>query len=178
MKTPKPRRGKGLIRAMIRRGSQSSHAPLVARDLLHEIVQPTICEKCGAVLLRKAWRRGRSLDPSFVDSARWGTCPACDQVQHGEYFGRVLVHNPPEADRKAIESRVRNVARRAEFTQPERRIVSMEWAGSTLEVLTTSQKLAHRVAKEIRKAFGGRTVYQWSPLDGSLLAVWRAHGAS
>ena len=38
----------------------------------------------------------------------------------------------------------------------------MEWTGSALEVLTTSQKLAHRIATELRKAFGGRTTYAWS----------------
>jgi hypothetical protein len=40
-----------------------------------------------------------------------------------------------------------------------------------LEVLTTSQKLAHRIVHELRKAFRGRARYAWSA-DGSLLATW------
>ncbi|MBV8356385.1 MAG: hypothetical protein JO189_00400, partial [Deltaproteobacteria bacterium] len=38
-------------------------------------------------------------------------------------------------------------------------------------VLTTSQKLAHRLAHELKKAFGGRVTYNWSD-DGTLLAHW------
>lgn len=41
-----------------------------------------------------------------------------------------------------------------------------------LELMTTSQKLAHRVAHELQKAFGGSTTYSWSDRDGSLRATW------
>ena len=64
------------------------------------------------------------------------------------------------------------MASRASHTQPERRIVSIDWTGPRLEVLTTSQKLAHRVALELAKAFGGRNSFRWSSDDGSLTAVW------
>ena len=63
-------------------------------------------------------------------------------------------------------------ADRARFTQPERRLVSAERHGSVLEVLTTSQKLAHRIVHELKKAFRGRARYAWSAADGSLLATW------
>jgi hypothetical protein len=76
----------------------------------------------------------------------------------------------------AIRKRIHNVAKRAEFTQPERQIVSIEWDGSTLEILTTSQKLAHRIAHELAKAFGGRAKYQWGRSNGEagLLATWQS----
>jgi hypothetical protein len=72
---------------------------------------------------------------------------------------------------EAVSARIANVERRAQFTQPERRIVSTNWDGKTLEVLTTSQKLAHRIAREVEKAFGGSTQFSWSDDDGSLLAT-------
>jgi len=68
-------------------------------------------------------------------------------------------------------------------TQPERRIVSIETAneGSALEVLTTSQKLTHRLAHEVKKLLRGRVSYSWSD-DGTLFATWapgaRAKGGS
>ena len=37
-------------------------------------------------------------------------------------------------------------------------------------ILTTSQKLAYRIAREVEKAFGGRAHFSWSDDDGSLLA--------
>jgi hypothetical protein len=63
------------------------------------------------------------------------------------------------AGRDTIVRRIRNVARRSGFTQPERRIVSIGRDESRLEVLTTSQKLAHRIASELVKAFGGRASF-------------------
>jgi hypothetical protein len=44
-------------------------------------------------------------------------------------------------------------------------------AADGLDVLTTSQKLAHRIVRELKKLFRGRTTYRWSD-DGSLFAVW------
>ena len=59
----------------------------------------------------------------------------------------------------------------AAATQPERRLVSIDWTGDTLEVLTTSQKLAHRIVHELKKVLGGKTTYGWSD-DGSLFATF------
>jgi hypothetical protein len=42
-----------------------------------------------------------------------------------------------------------------------------------LEILTTSQKLAHRIARELEKAFGGRARFTWSDREGSLDATWK-----
>jgi hypothetical protein len=60
---------------------------------------------------------------------------------------------------------------RPSIHHPERRIVASNWNGDTLEVLTTSQKLAHRIACEVEKAFGGQSHFSWSDDDGSLLAT-------
>jgi hypothetical protein len=70
-----------------------------------------------------------------------------------------------------IRRRAENVAARAEATQPERRIVSIDWDGDALEILTTSQKLAHRLVHELKKILGGKATYRWSD-DGSLFVTW------
>lgn len=133
------------------------------------LAEPTVCQRCGSVIENRRWRRGRPADAAKLASVRWVTCPGCRQEQGQEYLGRVVVAMLPDDDLQVMQARVRNVAERTGRNQPLRRIVSMERAGATLEILTTSQKLAHRVAKEIAKAFGGRASYGWSD-DGSLLA--------
>ena len=45
-------------------------------------------------------------------------------------------------------------------------------APSRLEILTTSQKLAHRIARELEKAFGGLAHYTWTDREGILDAKW------
>jgi hypothetical protein len=84
-----------------------------------------------------------------------------------------VVGNDLARHAEEIQRRIENVAARAQYTQPERRLIAITTLGSTLEILTTSQKLAHRIAHELKKAFRGTVSYSWSDRDGQLLAVWR-----
>jgi hypothetical protein len=71
-----------------------------------------------------------------------------------------------------VRRRIWNVEHRARYTQPEHRLVRIERRLGALEVLTTSQKLAHRIARELQKAFGGRVEFEWNEEDGALEAAW------
>jgi hypothetical protein len=105
--------------------------------------------------------------------AHWTICPGCRQASQEIGFGRILIRGAYAAANEAlIRRRIANVAARAGFTQPERRITSIERQGDVLEVLTTSQKLAHRIVHELKKLFRGRATYAWSD-DGTLFATWQ-----
>ena len=156
---------KGFSRSLDRRGTRSDMSPPVAQKG-RPPEDPSVCDVCGSVYTAKTWRRDRPLPAKMMDAAGWTVCPACKQAKTGKYFGRVLILGSNAiSNLDAIRLRITNVERRAEFTQPERRIISSKWDGATLEVLTTSQKLAHRIARELQKAFGGRARYTWS--DGT-----------
>ncbi len=172
-------KGKGLIRSLTRRGTRSDKSPPVARKAGQaEFAEPTVCERCGAVFARSAWRRDRHMSHALLARAAWAVCPGCRQTAHGEYYGRVLIRGAyAAAHEDAIRRRVLNVTERARFTQPERQVVSVERERDVLEVLTTSQKLAHRIVHELKKAFRGRASYRWSDRDGSLLATWERDDA-
>ncbi|MHB8381404.1 MAG: hypothetical protein ACYDC3_03560 [Candidatus Binataceae bacterium] len=164
--------GKGKIRSLSRRGTRSDKSPPVVRKS-HPYADPSFCEKCGSVYTAKTWRERRPLTPELMNQAVWTTCPACDQANKGQYFGRVSLSGTYLLTHlEAIRSRIANVARRARFTQPQRRVVAADFDGSTLEVLTSSQKLAHRTARELEKAFGGTVTYSWSDADDTLAATW------
>lgn len=163
---------KGLIRSLNRRGTRTSKKPEVAAKS-PALPDPSCCERCGALFTRQAWRRAGSRSYGLLQEAAWTVCPACKQFERGEYFGRVVIRGEfAAAHAKEIRQRIANVAERARFTQPERRVVSAESAGQVLEVLTTSQKLAHRIVHELKKSYRGRATYAWSPEDGSLYATW------
>jgi hypothetical protein len=172
MKTATNRKGggKGLIRSLDRRGARSDMSPPVTRKAT--FADPSVCDRCGAVYSNRTWRRGRSLPAELSSAKAWVVCPGCAQAESkDEYYGRVLVE-VPESDtlRHEIAARIKNVEGRAKSNQPERQIVSTTWEGNQLEVLTTSQKLAHRIVHEIAKAFGGKPRFQWSDQDGTLFA--------
>ena len=132
-----------------------------------------MCERCGAVYERKTWRAGARERAGRVGGFAPTLCLACTQIEEGEFFGRVRVLGPlaPELE-DAVRRRIWNVERRARHTQPERRTVRVDTAARGLEILTTSQKLAHRMARELEKAFGGRARYTWSDREGSIVATW------
>lgn len=166
------KKSKGLIRAGTRSGTQSGKLVGAARSAPRH-GDPVVCERCGAVWSRRTWRRDRAVTTALLSRARWTVCPACRQVANARGFGRVLLRGGyVRGNEGEIRRRIANVARRAGFTQPQRRIVSIERDAEGLEVLTTSQKLAHRIVHELTKAFRGRAAYRWSDRDGTLFATW------
>jgi NMD protein affecting ribosome stability and mRNA decay len=163
-------KGKGLIRSLNRTSTTANKLRPGERTRLAE---PSACERCGAIFSRRVWRQGRKVTHAFLDRARWTTCPACTQTRGATGCGRVVIRGPYAREHEAaIRRRIDNIGARAAYTQPERRLSSIERTQDTLEVLTTSQKLAHRIARELKKAFGGRASYAWSD-DGTLFATWQ-----
>jgi NMD protein affecting ribosome stability and mRNA decay len=169
------KKSKGLIRSLNRSGVRDDKSPAVVRKTKAP-KEPSICERCGAVFLRKTWRSDRKISERLSEEAQWTVCPACEQVSNQEGQGRVVLNGSGViANNDVIRRRIENVAKRAAATQPERRIVSIDPIGTKgggLEVLTTSQKLAHRITRELKKLFGGRATYSWQD-DGTLYATWK-----
>lgn len=168
------KKSRGLIRSLNRAMTRDDKSPRVVRKTAQPI-EPTICARCGALYLRKTWRHDHKLTDEMLERRHWGFCPACEQVSDLEAQGRLIIRGAgASARRDLIRRRIENAARYGMKTQPERRIVSIdkiESDGEALEVLTTSQKLTHRIAHELKKLFGGRTSYNWSD-DGTLYATW------
>jgi hypothetical protein len=160
---------KGLIRSLSRRGTRSEKS--APAGLPRRTPGTTACYGCGALFARKTWRHNHPVKERLYDVVRWRQCPACRGAERGEAFGLVVIRGAGDNE-GAIRRRIANVAARARRTQPPHRVVDIARVGATLNVLASSQKLAHRVARELEKAFGGRATYAWSDEDGSLRAVW------
>jgi hypothetical protein len=173
VKKPQSRtvKGKGLIRSLSRGFARTKkRRPVEAAS--GRLAEPSVCERCGAVFSRRLWRRDRAITPTLLAAARWTRCPACKQTADGAGFGRVRIRGGYAlAHETEIRRRLANIEARAVRTQPERRISTIDRQGDVIEVITTSQKLAHRVVHELKKLFRGRATYAWSD-DGTLLATW------
>ncbi|MFZ0889714.1 MAG: hypothetical protein WA005_14770 [Candidatus Binataceae bacterium] len=166
------KKGRGLIRSLNRSLVRDDKSPAVVRKT-RPFREPTICPGCGSAFLHKTWRRDHKLSHEMLARSQWRLCPACGQVGRQEGQGRVLIRGTAVAEsRETIQRRIDNVTQRAMNTQPQRRLVSVApLDGEALEVLTTSQKLAHRIVHELKKAFGGHASYSWND-DGMLFATW------
>jgi NMD protein affecting ribosome stability and mRNA decay len=163
---------RGRQRSLDHRGVRTDKSPPVSGE--YSYPDPAICAGCGAVYTRKTWR---SEEPrrlrAFLAGAERVSCPACRQVGESRAYGRVLLAGEGlGAHMTEVRRRVAAVEARARHTQPERRLVSIVPRGEGLELVMTSQKLAHRMARELQKAFGGSVTFAWSDRDGSMLATW------
>ncbi len=166
------KKARGLIRGLNRSFARDDKSPQVVRKTAQP-AEPTVCARCGTIYARKTWSRAHKLTEEMLEKRQWGFCPACQQVSHLEAQGRLIIRGDGvAAQADLIRSRIENVARQAARQQPERRVVSIDTieGDGGLEVLTTSQKLAHRLAHELKKTVHGRASYQWSD-DGTLFAT-------
>lgn len=169
---PRTATGRGRLRALVHRGSRDDRSTPLARRT-GSLADGTMCERCGSIYRKRRWRAATGGERLWSAGFEWTVCPACAQVATGQYFGRVILRGARALeDEAAIRRRITNVAARARFTQTERRIVSIERQGDAIEVLTTSQKLAHRIVEALMAAFGGRGSYHWAGGDGELRATW------
>jgi NMD protein affecting ribosome stability and mRNA decay len=171
--------GKEQVRELLTRRARAHQAP-APKLTGAPPADLTVCERCGDVFWRKTWRRSPvRVTHALLARAAWSVCPACQQVDTGQYFGRVVLRGTyMAANEQGIRRRIRNVEQWAGHTQPQRRIVSIRRAAGGLEVLTTSQKLAHRIVHELKKAFRGRATYSWSDRHRRLYAVWEREEAA
>jgi NMD protein affecting ribosome stability and mRNA decay len=160
------------IRATVKRGTRSDKgSPLALQS--RTLQGTTVCERCGAVYRNKTWHDPGMRHQLLASDPEWTVCPACRLEARGEGFGRVRIRGHYAFEHQdEISHRLRNVIDRARSRNPERRLVSLVFREQEMEVLTTSQKLAHRIARELEKTFGGRAIYHWGDHDGELLAVW------
>lgn len=172
---PTTKKSKGLIRSLSRGFARDDKSPRVVRKA-RTYKEPTICERCGSIFVRRTWRTDHKLSAAELARAGWAVCPACEQVGRQVGQGRVIIHGSGALqEQDTIRRRIQNVANHAMKTQPERRIASIDWIdanGRALQVITTSQKLAHRIVHELGKLFrAGIASYSWKD-DGTLFATW------
>jgi len=165
-------KNKGGMRTLVHKGARSQRTPEVAQRT-RKLAGETMCERCGNVYRDKRWHEGTAGERAWPVGFAWTVCPACRQFETQEFFGRIVVRGKGALGREdEIRTRVENVAARARFTQPQRRVLSFERLTDTLEILTSSQKLAHRIVASLMQAFGGHGAFAWSAEHGELTATW------
>jgi len=133
-----------------------------------------ICPDCHAISRKKRW---------YVDDAEYAVlertgaahrrCPACRKIADGLPSGVVTLRGAfLRTHRDEILTIARNEERRARGMNPLERIMEIREWGEGVELLTTDEKLAQRIGREIRKACHGTVSYKWSEDANLLRVVW------
>jgi len=152
-----------------RKNVDRTNDPYIPRKGPHEV---GVCPECHAIGRKKRWYRDEA---EYASLARTGAvlrrCPACRKIADGFPSGVVTLRGKfLQTHRDELLAIVRNEERRARENNPLERIMEIRGGDGSLEILTTDEKLAQRIGREIRKACRGTVSYKWSE-DAHLVRV-------
>ena len=128
--------------------------------------------ECHAINRKKRWYLDEA---EYASLARTGValrrCPACRKIADGFPSGVVTLRGEfLRTHHDEILTIVRNEEHRARETNPLERIMEIRDGDESVEILTTDEKLAQRIGREVRKAYQGTVSYKWSE-DANLVRV-------
>ena len=139
-----------------------------------------ICPECHCVYFDKSWHHSLEQDiKRFKEEkqVKFQLCPACQMIKDGRFEGEIIIENVPEQFREDIKKLAKNFGKRAFGIDPMDRIISFqektvkrpstqrkkgassrkEFEGlKDIQILTTENQLAVRLAKKIDEIFGGK----------------------
>ncbi len=113
------------------------------------------CKTCSAVYFKKSWhhnlRRHNTLSENTA--VHFTLCPACVMIQNKKYEGKIIIANVPFAAREQLENLIHAFTHRAFRRDPMDRLIEIKKKNGALEVSTTENQLAVKLAKKIKDAY-------------------------
>ena len=134
------------------------------------------CSGCGAFHYRRHWTL---MPPAGFSSERRSDlvfCPACRKIRDRFAGGEVTLLGLETENRGEIARILRNEESRAREKNPLERIMSMHAVRGGWRVETTTEKLAQRLGRSMKKARGGRLDYKWGHNNKFVRVVWEKSG--
>ena len=130
------------------------------------------CTGCGAFYYRRHWTLTPLLGFSGQMHSHLFFCPACRKM-HDRFPGGELTLRGVEVENRGEIARIlRNEESRAREKNPLERIMRMDAANGGWRVETTTEKLAQRLGRSIKKARGGKLAYKWGHNNKFVRVVW------
>jgi hypothetical protein len=130
------------------------------------------CRGCGAFYVRRRWTL--SPPPGFSPSvpAPFAYCPACTKMQEHYPGGELQLLGVEAGERGEIVRIMRNEEERARQKNPLERIMQLQAKDGDWRVETTTEKLAQRLGRSIKKARGGKIEYKWGHNNKFVRVIW------
>lgn len=136
-----------------------------------EIIQ---CTGCAAIYHRRHWSLTAPAGFSAPVHLRPVFCPACRKLKDHRASGEIDLLGVGDAERGDVLRILRNEEAKAREKNPLERIMRLEKIGNGWKVETTTEKLAQRLGRSVRRARGGRIAYKWSHNNKFVRVVWEA----
>jgi hypothetical protein len=145
------------------------HDTFLPRRSPKEIIQ---CTGCGAFYHRRHW--SLTAPPGFTSPVHLHPvyCPACRKIKAHSVSGELHLRAAGDSDRGDLLRLVRNEESKARLKNPLERIMRLEAIDGGWKIETTTEKLAQRLGRSIRKARGGKLAFKWSHNNKFVRVLW------
>lgn len=153
---------------------QHTESPVVREA--HAQAGVLVCTRCKARHHDKHWYAAdeASALPKEYE-VREVLCPGCHSVENRICKGEVILEGAPiELMKSTVHGFIANVEDKCWRDNPCSRILSFNDLGERIEVATTSEWLAMRIGKEMKKSFKGRLRIQQHPEEGFVRINWKS----
>lgn len=131
---------------------------------------PIVCPDCRAVFHRGRWQWAAA-----PDDARQRRCEACQRIHDKFPAGTLTLTGAfTVAQASEVEALARHQEKSEMADHPLNRIMSIEHrAADTVVITTTDLHLPRRIARAIRKAFGGHLDEHYEKDGDTVRIAWR-----
>ena len=130
------------------------------------------CTGCGAFYYRRRWNLQAPMGFDYSLHPHPVYCPACRKLKERYPSGELILRGVQANERQEILRVLRNEATRAREKNPLEVIMDVQERKDEWRVQTTTEKLAQRLGRSIRKARGGKLVYKWGHNNKFLRVGW------
>ena len=134
-----------------------------------EVIQ---CRGCGAFYARRRWTLTRPNGFKTAVNAHPVFCPACRRIREHFPSGELRLLGIEPVDKREFVRILRNEEERAREKNPLERIMRLEEANGNWKLETTTEKLAQRLGRSIKKARGGKIAYKWGHNNKFVRVIW------
>jgi len=130
------------------------------------------CTGCGIFYHRRHWQLEAPTGFNYSVHPHPIYCPACRKIKQRYPSGELSLRGVETAERQEIVRILRNEEEQARTKNPLEVIMGLQETDGHWKVETTTEKLAQRLGRSIKKARGGKLVYKWGHNNKFVRVVW------
>ncbi len=122
-----------------------------------------LCPVCYSAYYDKSWHHALSEDKHFneIKEVKFTICPADKMIKNKQYEGQIILENVSTIIKYDLFHLIENIGARAFHNDPMDRVISIKETENRIEVLTTENQLAVRIAKKISESFKDKMKKGW-----------------
>lgn len=113
------------------------------------------CRECNCVYYKKSWHHNLRHLKKLRENlpVQFSICPACKIIKNKQFEGQIEIINIPPKISEDLIHLIKSFCRRAYERDPMDRLIEIKNIKGGLEVNTTENQLAVKLAKKIKQTF-------------------------